>query len=251
MQTTFFHFFQTFYYPIYYTYSISVQVAIIDNYPWNSLTNHSKMSDKRIEGFTLAVGNVVGKQNFQIIHVSQADFAHDLPGFDRVILSGSPDNLANEDDTENSVVISKFHNEIQFLQTTHKPVLGICFGHELLAVAFGFRCQNMKNRDTEVYQAGQNHLLRFQKSFPLFPSSTICVDFSHTQEIKEEDPQYLKRFDDLFDVFASTPNCQIQIIQMKDRSRKLFGVQFHPETMVTPQAQRDGFTLIANFLNMS
>jgi len=208
------------------------------------------MSGKRIEGFSLAVGNVVGKQNFQIIHVSQADFAHDLPGFDRVILSGSPDNLANEDNSENSVVISNFRQEIQFLQTTHKPVLGICFGHELIAVAFGFRCQNMKNHNAEVNRAGQNYILQFQKSFPLFPSSTICVDFSHTQEIKESDPNYSKNFEDVFDVFASTPNCEVQIVQLKDSSRKLFGVQFHPETMVTPQAQRDGFTLINNFLKI-
>lgn len=209
------------------------------------------MSDKRVEGFSLAVGKIAGVHNFRIIHVSQADFDHDLPGFDHIILSGSPDNLAKDDDSPDLAIITKYEKEIQFLQNTKKPVLGICFGHELLAVAFGFKCKNMVNRNSEVNILGQNVYLPLQKSFPLFPHASICVDFSHTQEIQYSDPSYKKNFEDVFELYSSSPNCIVQMIHLKSSSQKLFGVQFHPETLVTPQAQLDGQELIMNFLKMN
>ncbi|HME18483.1 MAG TPA: gamma-glutamyl-gamma-aminobutyrate hydrolase family protein, partial [Nitrososphaerales archaeon] len=53
--------------------------------------------------------------------------------FDGVVLSGSPD-MASTDAAQ-----AKFSGELGSIRETKAPILGVCFGHQLVAIAFGSR----------------------------------------------------------------------------------------------------------------
>ena len=108
------------------------------------------------------------------------------------------------------------------------PVLGICYGMQLIASEFGGRvesCQaseygytKMKVTDHEIF-AG-------------IDAETV-VWMNHTDRVSD--------VPDGFKVTASTDNCPVAA--MADDDRKLYGIQFHPEVKHT----RQGALMLKNF----
>jgi GMP synthase (glutamine-hydrolysing) len=137
------------------------------------------------------------------------------------------------------------------------PVLGICFGHQLIALAEEFqpdragfgrlRIRNMqypRNQHT-VLPLRMDWSLRFLGKRPLW------AQFHHKQEVVLNGDllQY-------FDIMARSSQCPVQMIQHK--SREWFGVQFHPEigmdtetgeTARHAEAEEDGKTLLQAFVH--
>ncbi len=102
------------------------------------------------------------------------------------------------------------------------PVLGICYGAQLMAHVLGGRVEPAL---TSEY--GGADLIVDEADSPLFadvPSKTACW-MSHTDRITATPTG--------FTVTAHTPDCPVAA--MEDRTRKLFAVQFHPEVAHTPQ----------------
>ena len=110
------------------------------------------------------------------------------------------------------------------------PVLGICYGHQLIAYMAGGQICSAGNISeygkTVVYTGGG-------KLFDKVPSQSVCW-MSHTD--------YVKAVPDGFDVTAHTDNCPCAA--MADVSRRIYGVQFHPEVTHTEY----GKTMLHNFL---
>lgn len=110
------------------------------------------------------------------------------------------------------------------------PVLGICYGHQLIAHLAGGVVGNA-HRGGEygktVVRTLENVL------FDGIPPESICW-MSHFDEVV--DPP------EGFEVIARTPKCMCAA--MWDESRRLFGVQFHPEVAHTAYGER----LLNNFL---
>ena len=110
------------------------------------------------------------------------------------------------------------------------PVLGICYGHQLIAYMAGGQICSAGNISeygkTVVYTGGG-------KLFDKVPSQSVCW-MSHTD--------YVKAVPDGFDVTAHTDNCPCAA--MVDVSRRIYGVQFHPEVTHTEY----GKTMLHNFL---
>ncbi len=110
------------------------------------------------------------------------------------------------------------------------PVLGICYGHQLMGYMAGGRISSAE--DSSEY--GKT-LLEVEDN-PLFfniPKSSICW-MSHTD--------YISEVPDGFSIIAHTQNCQTAAIQ--NENKKLYGVQFHPEVNHT----EFGKQIIGNFL---
>jgi GMP synthase-like glutamine amidotransferase len=115
------------------------------------------------------------------------------------------------------------------------PVLGICFGHQLMALAdeydsgrtsFGnLRIRNMKIPQDKhtIVQVRMNGPLRFMKQRDLW------VQFNHKQEVLLNGGllQY-------YEIIAGSDSCPVQIMQ--HRTRDWYGVQFHPEIGKDSQA---------------
>ncbi|HWY76408.1 MAG TPA: glutamine-hydrolyzing GMP synthase [Verrucomicrobiae bacterium] len=112
------------------------------------------------------------------------------------------------------------------------PILGICYGVMLFAQYLGGKVERGDKRE---YGKGT---LRVQDSFcPLLANlpETLQVWNSHGDKIIKL-PQGFK-------VVGVTENSDFAA--MEDRSRKMFGLQFHPEVAHTPRGQE----IIANFVH--
>ena len=110
------------------------------------------------------------------------------------------------------------------------PVLGICYGHQLLAFLAGAKVSPAL--DGSEYGKTQ---VRFYGS-PLFdglPETAACW-MSHTDRIEQ--------LPDGLEITASTDKCCCAAFC--DRRRRLYGVQFHPEVTHTEY----GAQILANFL---
>ena len=110
------------------------------------------------------------------------------------------------------------------------PILGICYGHQLLAWMAGGEIQAAENASEygRVTLRSAGGVL-----FDGVPTESICW-MSHTD--------FVKSVPDGFAVTASTDNCPCAA--MADDARKLYGVQFHPEVTHTAC----GNQILKNFL---
>ena len=116
------------------------------------------------------------------------------------------------------------------------PILGVCLGHQAITVAFGGvvsyadRIMHGKQSDTKI-----------DKSCPLFKD---CSDVLK-----------VARYHSLSSVRDSLPDClQITcetedgvIMGIKHKEHDVYGLQFHPESILTPE----GRTILRNFINLA
>ena len=112
------------------------------------------------------------------------------------------------------------------------PVLGVCLGMQAIAEFLGGELYNQK----EV-KHGVEETITIVES-PLFEGlqSEINVGLYHSWSVLEGKGD--------FEITARTKNGVIMAIQ--NLASKMHGVQFHPESVMTP----DGMQIIQNFLNL-
>ena len=112
------------------------------------------------------------------------------------------------------------------------PVLGVCYGMNLLAHLSGGRIQPARHREygrAEIEVVGEGGLFAGFE-----PGARTHVWMSHGDQVAELPPA--------FEVAARSANSPIAAF--RHRERPLFGVQFHPEVAHTPR----GGELLENFL---
>ena len=146
--------------------------------------------------------------------------------YDAVVLSGSPDMLSE------TRIQDKYSSEIRAVRGTKVPILGICFGLQLIGCAFGSKVVKMgpmirEYVDTEIIVPD-----------PLFSGlpKTISVLESH-EEI-------LDRLPDGFQLLAKSRTSPIAAA--RHSKAPIRGLQFHPERN-TPESPQ-GNTIVSNFV---
>ncbi len=133
----------------------------------------------------------------------------------------------------------------EVIKKASQPILGICGGHQQMALAFGAPIGLMARLEPgEGYEGAKRERGYFpvqvrngEGIFKDLPSP-ITVWHSHYDEVKAL-PQG-------FECTASNETCPIQAMQHS--GRPLFGVQFHPELF--DEDHPDGRQAVENFLNM-
>ncbi len=130
----------------------------------------------------------------------------------------------------------------EVIRKAPSPILGVCGGHQQMALAFGAPVGLMERLvPGEGYEGAKRErgFLPIQTTgnglFQDLPSS-ITVWHSHCDEVKEL-PEGFQRT-------ASNETCAIQAMQ--HQSEPLFGVQFHPELF--DEAHPAGQKVLENFL---
>lgn len=139
-----------------------------------------------------------------------------------IILSGGPASVGEAD----SPVLDKGFLDLGV------PVLGICYGMQLLAFNLGGQLEQSATRE---YGPAD---LKFVRSCALWDGIDIVkptrVWMSHGDTVKTPPPGFL--------VTGSTDS--LEVAAMADEARKIYAVQFHPEVHHTV----DGDAMLRNFL---
>ncbi len=115
------------------------------------------------------------------------------------------------------------------------PILGICYGMQLMAHLLGGKVEPVSTREYGLAQLTINNAIYNKDGlFEAISDENIPVWMSHGDNVS--------RVPDGFEVIACTD--KLPISAMADMERRLFGLQFHPEVVHTPA----GKDIIANFL---
>ena len=140
-----------------------------------------------------------------------------------IILSGGPLNVYQ---------INKYSFDEKIIEN-QIPILGICFGHQILSKLNGGKVKQSKYREfglANIYKKRESILI---KNF--FDNRNINkVWMSHADQVSKLPKN--------FNVIASSHNSKFAIIENKKKN--FYGVQFHPEVTHT----ENGKKLIKNFI---
>jgi len=114
------------------------------------------------------------------------------------------------------------------------PVLGVCLGHQAIALAFGgavVRCGPRHGMSSSVTHDGEGLFLGLPSPMKVGRYHSLAVD-------PETLPEHLR-------VTATSDDGVVMGI--RHRSRPIYGVQFHPESVLT----EEGLELLENFVQIT
>jgi para-aminobenzoate synthetase component 2 len=159
--------------------------------------------------------HVVRNDKITLDHISKLNPSH-------IIISPGP--CAPEQAGISIEVIRRFGARI--------PILGVCLGHQAIGQVYGAKVlrakRPMHGKSSQITHAESN----------LFASikNPLRVARYHSLIVSEDD------FPEELEVLA---RCEIgEIMALRHRKHAVFGVQFHPESVLTEQ----GYDLLKNFL---
>lgn len=149
----------------------------------------------------------------------------EIDAFDKIIISPGP-GIPSE---------SGILPEMLEKYAGSKPILGVCLGHQAIGERFGARLRNLDN----VYHGIQSTITITRPDDYIFNGlpERIEVGRYHSWVVDSEGlPECLE-------VTAVSPDGEI--MALRHRELDIRGVQFHPESILTP----DGMTIIKNWIN--
>lgn len=113
------------------------------------------------------------------------------------------------------------------------PTLGVCLGHQAICASFGATVTYAKQ-----LMHGKQSDVRFDQECSLFQGITEIAPVARYHSLAA-DPDTIP---DCLKVTAITTDGEVMAVQHKEYP--IFGVQFHPESIMTP----DGRQMLKNFI---
>jgi GMP synthase (glutamine-hydrolysing) len=141
--------------------------------------------------------------------------------YDGVILSGRTNSVKTMNVSNMHVLKSVYKDD--------KPLLGICYGAEIIALAFNGSLQRLNDRIVG------NNYISVKKENVLTDRRSLNVFESHGYHIA--------RLPEEFTCVADSPSCKYEIIAHE--KKHIFGTQFHPEV------SKDGMEILSNFIQLT
>ena len=114
-----------------------------------------------------------------------------------------------------------------------KPILGVCLGHQAIGEVFGGTLENL----SDVFHGVATEGTQFSNDY-IFDSlpKRITMGRYHSWVVSREN------FPTCLEVTAVSD--EGQIMALKHKNFDIHGIQFHPESVLTPE----GKTIIKNFI---
>ena len=114
------------------------------------------------------------------------------------------------------------------------PILGVCLGHQCIGAAFGGKIiragRLMHGKSSPIYHDGKTIFHNLPNPFPAIRYHSLLID--------------RQSLPDCLEISAETK--EGEIMGVRHKSFAIEGVQFHPESIMTP----GGKILLKNFLEM-
>lgn len=178
------------------------------------------------DSFTYNLLHVVKELGIKDVEVFRNDqiALSEIERFDKIILSPGP---GIPEEAGLLLPIIK-----QYAPT--KSILGVCLGHQAIGEAFGATLENL----TDVYHGVQTpvHIIKNDILFQNLEQE-IPVGRYHSWVVSRN------AFPECLEITAESQ--EGQIMALRHRMYDVHGIQFHPESVLTPQ----GKVIIQNFLN--
>ena len=198
-----------------------MKIVIIDNY----------------DSFTYNLSHLVKELGAEVTVIRNDQFElPDLEVYDKIILSPGP-GIPKEAGLLLDVIKT---------YAGKKPILGVCLGHQAIGEAFGGKLENL----SEVFHgvATEGTQLGNDPIFAGLPSR-ITMGRYHSWVVSRED------FPDCLEITAESDERRRvgeqslgmgQIMALRHKTLNIHGIQFHPESVLTPQ----GRIIIKNFIEL-
>ena len=115
------------------------------------------------------------------------------------------------------------------------PILGVCLGHQAICEAFGgtvtYARELMHGKQSKVYQGGRGRL--FKGMGPQFMAARYHSLAAEAGSLPEE-------------LVVTAEADDGEVMALEHREYPVFGVQFHPESVMTP----DGMKMMETFMEV-
>ena len=143
---------------------------------------------------------------------------------DAIILSPGPGRPENAGICMD--IVKEFHDRI--------PILGVCLGHQAICAAFGGKISHAKRL---MHGKSSKISLEYDFLFVGLPSE-ITVGRYHSLSLVEQS------LPDCLEIISKSKD-DGEIMAVKHKQYNIYGLQFHPESILTP----DGITIIQNYID--
>ena len=185
-----------------------MKIVIIDNY----------------DSFTYNLSHLVKELGAEVTVVRNDQFAlHELEAYDKIILSPGPG------------IPSEAGLLLDVIKTYagKKPILGVCLGHQAIGECFGAQLTNL----SEVFHGVATEGTQFGND-PIFAGlpQRITMGRYHSWVVSKEN------FPSCLEITAESDEGQIMALRHKEYD--IHGIQFHPESVLTPEGRK----IISNFI---
>lgn len=185
-----------------------MKIVIIDNY----------------DSFTYNLSHLLKELGAEVEVVRNDKFElKDLEQYDKIVLSPGPG------------IPSEAGLLLDVIRTYagRKPILGVCLGHQAIGEVFGASLENLKEVyhgvQTEGTQMGNDYI------FDGLPERVMMGRYHSWVVAKDSVPESLE---------VTAMSDDGEIMAMRHRQYDIHGIQFHPESVLTPE----GKTIVGNFL---
>lgn len=185
-----------------------MKIVIIDNY----------------DSFTYNLSHLLKELGADVTVVRNDKFElKDLEQYDKIVLSPGPG------------IPSEAGLLLDVIRTYagRKPILGVCLGHQAIGEVFGASLENLKEVyhgvQTEGTQMGNDYI------FDGLPERVMMGRYHSWVVAKDSVPECLE---------VTAMSDDGEIMAMCHRQYDIHGIQFHPESVLTPE----GKTIVGNFL---
>ena len=197
-----------------------MKTLIINNYKENEKAQLAQQNLSRCAG-----------RQLEMIDYKTPDLLHHVKTMkpNAIILTGS-NFMLSKSDTQ-----LVFQQEMRLVRESDIPILGICFGHQLIGAAYGSRVGDLGRT---VRQFKEVKLLKRDQLFAGLPDA-IRVSESHRQALSTVPEGFLH--------LAESATSRVEAIGHE--SRPVYGVQFHPERSDADHPH--GQSIIQNFLRLA
>lgn len=189
---------------------MKTKCVIIDNY----------------DSFTYNLVHLIKEQGADVTVVRNNQFSlEELAAFDRIVLSPGPGIPSEAGQLLD--VIRRYAGV--------KPILGVCLGHQAIGEVFGAKLVNL----SDVFH-GVTTEARQLVDTPLFTGlpEHFPVGRYHSWVVAKTS------FSDCLEIIAESN--EGMIMALRHRTHNVYGIQFHPESVLTP----DGKRIMENWLHI-